>query len=64
MFCVMLFSPHLDQIALAEEYHKPIMTVRLEAVSEMDPGLKLIIQRRQVQRTAQCVPQVPLLFTC
>ena len=39
-------------MALAEEYHKPIMTVRLEAVSEMDPGLKLIIQRRQV---CECV---------
>lgn len=36
-----------DEIALAEEYHRPIMTVRLQAVSEMDPGLKLIIQRRQ-----------------
>ena len=37
------------QIALAEEYHKPIMTLRLEHVTDMDPGLKLIIQRRQVQ---------------
>lgn len=44
----MLVFVYFSQIALAEEYHKPIMTIRLEQVTEMDPGLKLIIQRRQV----------------
>ena len=39
----------LFQLALAEEYKKPIITLRLEAVAEIDPGLKLIIQKRQVQ---------------
>ena len=48
------------QIALAEEYHKPIMTVRLEAVGEMDPGLKLIIQRRQVRRLAIQHPYITI----
>ncbi|KAL5470853.1 hypothetical protein EMCRGX_G028891 [Ephydatia muelleri] len=36
-----------DELGLAEEYHKPIITAKLENVSEMDPGLKLVIQRRQ-----------------
>ena len=36
------------QLGLAEEFKKPIINVRVEDVSEIDPGLKLIIQRRQV----------------
>ena len=36
------------QLGLAEEFKKPIINVRVEEVSEIDPGLKLIIQRRQV----------------
>ena len=36
------------QLGLAEEFKKPIINVRVEEISEMDPGLKLIIQRRQV----------------
>ena len=36
------------QLGLAEEFKKPIINLRAEDVSDMDPGLKLIIQRRQV----------------
>ena len=36
------------------------MTVRLEAVGEMDPGLKLIIQRRQVRRLAIQHPYITI----
>ena len=36
------------QLSLAEEYKKPIITVRYQHAEEMDPGLKLTIQRRQV----------------
>ena len=36
------------QLGLAEEFKKPIINARMEEVSEIDPGLKLIMQRRQV----------------
>ena len=35
---------------MAEEYKKPIITVKLQVVEEMDPGLKLMIQRRQASQ--------------
>ena len=34
-------------MALAEEYHKPILTVKVQAVPEMDPGLQFVIGRQQ-----------------
>jgi hypothetical protein len=37
-----------DELSLAEEYKKPIVTVKYQHSDEMDPGLKLIVQRRQV----------------
>ena len=36
------------QVGLAEEYHKPILTIKLQQASEIDPGLKLVLYRRQV----------------
>jgi hypothetical protein len=36
-----------DELSLAEEYKKPIVTVKYQHSDEMDPGLKLIVQRRQ-----------------
>jgi hypothetical protein len=36
-----------DELSLAEDYKKPIVTVKYQHSEEMDPGLKLIIQRRQ-----------------
>ena len=44
----LLNSSTYIQLGLAEEFKKPIINVRVEDVSEIDPGLKLIIQRRQV----------------
>ena len=41
-------TSHIMQLGLAEEFKKPIINLRAEDVSDMDPGLKLIIQRRQV----------------
>ena len=37
---------------MAEEYKKPIITVKLQVVEEIDPGLKLMIQRRQASQWA------------
>ena len=48
MFLIQSYVLCLFQLALAEEYKKPIITLRLENVSEIDPGLKLIIMKRQV----------------
>ena len=40
------------------------MTVRLEAISEMDPGLKLIIQRRQVTYSYIYIAQYDTSNSC
>ncbi|XP_065911545.1 uncharacterized protein [Dysidea avara] len=36
-----------NELGLAEEFKKPIVNLIVESVKEVDPGLKLIIQRRQ-----------------
>lgn len=36
-----------DEIALAEELRKPILTIKYLAVAEIDPAIKLTLQRRQ-----------------
>ena len=46
--CMCLLNMYTAQLGLAEDFKKPIINVRVEDVKEIDPGLKLIIQRRQV----------------
>ena len=51
MLCVVTYLLNMlitVQLGLAEEFKKPIINLRVEDVNEIDPGLKLIIQRRQV----------------
>jgi len=43
----MISSILLVQVAMAETYSKPIVTVRIEDFDEVDPGLQFIIGRRQ-----------------
>jgi hypothetical protein len=54
-----------DELSLAEDYKKPIVTVKYQHSEEMDPGLKLIIQRRQVSSRPCCtVSKVPGFSLC
>jgi hypothetical protein len=48
-----------DELSLAEEYKKPIVTVKYQHSDEMDPGLKLIVQRRQVYGRPCCAVNIP-----
>lgn len=50
----------LFQLGLAEELKKPIIALKLEDPREMDPGLKLVVQRRQVSKYVYTV-FVPLV---
>ena len=64
MFLIQSYVLCLFQLALAEEYKKPIITLRLENVSEIDPGLKLIIMKRQVSGARELMASFRQLCLC
>ena len=64
MFLIQSYVLCLFQLALAEEYKKPIITLRLENVSEIDPGLKLIIMKRQVSGARELMASFQQLCLC